>query len=45
MAYASKGLTEDDAILQARMARILQDGDYNYATKGIRLWNPTCLYW
>jgi DNA polymerase-1 len=45
MAYASKGLTEDDAILQARMARILQDGDYNYRTKGIRLWNPTCLYW
>lgn len=44
-AYASKGYTEDDAILQARMARILQDGDYNYATKGIRLWNPTCLYW
>lgn len=45
MAYASKGLTEDDAILQARMARILQDGDFNYKTKGIRLWNPTCLYW
>ncbi len=45
MAYGSKGLTEDDAILQARMARILQDGDYNYKTKGIRLWNPTCLYW
>lgn len=45
LAYASKGFTEDDAILQARMARILQDGDYNYATKGIRLWNPTCLHW
>jgi DNA polymerase-1 len=45
MAYGSKGFTEDDAILQARMARILQDGDYNYKTKGIRLWNPTCLYW
>lgn len=45
MAYASKGLTETDAILQARMARILQDGDYNYKTKGIRLWNPTCLRW
>lgn len=44
-AYASKGFTEDDAIMQARMARILQDGDYNYKTKGIRLWNPTCLYW
>ena len=45
MAYASKGFTEDDAIMQARMARILQDGDYNYKTKGIRLWNPTCLFW
>jgi DNA polymerase-1 len=45
MAYASRGLNEDDAIMQARMARILQDGDYNYKTKGIRLWNPTCLFW
>ena len=45
MAYASKGFTEEDALMQARMARILQDGDYNYKTKGIRLWNPTCLHW
>ena len=45
MAYASKGFTEDDAIMQAGMARILQDGDYNCKTKGIRLWNPTCLQW
>ncbi len=45
MAYASKGLAEEEALMQARMARILQDGDYNYKTKGIRLWNPTCLYW
>jgi DNA polymerase-1 len=44
-AYASKGLTEEDAILQARMARILHDGDYNYKTKGIRLWTPLCLKW
>ena len=45
LAYASKGLTEDDAIHQARLARILWADDYNFATKGIRLWNPTCLYW
>ena len=44
-AYASKGLTEDDAIHQARLARILQHGDFNYKTKGIRLWDPTCLLW
>jgi len=44
-AYASKGLTEDDAIHQARMARILQHGDFNYKTKGIRLWTPLCLKW
>lgn len=36
--YESKGYTEDDALLQARLAYILQHGDY---TKGrIKLWNP-----
>jgi DNA polymerase-1 len=44
-AYASKGLAEDDAILQARLARILHAPDYNFETKGIRLWNPTRLFW
>lgn len=39
-AYASKGLTEDDAIHQARLARILRADDYNFKTKGIRLWTP-----
>lgn len=45
LAYASKGLTEDHAIHQARLARILHAHDYNFETKGIRLWNPTYLYW
>jgi len=44
-AYASKGLTEDDAVHQARLARILRDGDYNYKSKRIRLWTPLCLLW
>lgn len=45
LAFASKGLTEDDAIHQARLARILWADDYNFKTKGIRLWNPTKLFW
>lgn len=37
--YESKGLTEDDALLTARLAYILQNKDYN---KGkIELWNPS----
>lgn len=42
MAYASKGFTEDDAILQARMAHILRAGSYNFKAKKVRLWQP---YW
>lgn len=45
MAFASVGQTEDHAIMQARLARILHAYDYNFETKGIRLWNPTCLFW
>lgn len=45
LAYASKGLTEDDAIHQARLARILWADDYNFKKKKIRLWNPTRLLW
>jgi DNA polymerase I len=41
-AYASKGFTEDDAILQARLAHILWDSSYNFKTKKVRLWQP---YW
>jgi len=42
-AYASKGKSEDDAILQARHARILRSCDYNFTKKKIRLWTPLCL--
>ena len=45
LAYASKGLTEDDAIHQARLARILWADDFNFKTHKVRLWNPTKLFW
>lgn len=43
-AYAVKGLTEDDAIHQARLARILRFGEYCSKTQKVRLWNPTRLF-
>lgn len=39
-AYFKKGLTEQDALLQARCARILRACDYDFDTKAIRLWTP-----
>jgi DNA polymerase-1 len=39
-AYESKGFTQDDAITQARLARILRHGDYNYKTNEVKLWKP-----
>lgn len=44
-AYRTKGKTEEDAIVQARMARILRREDYNRETKEIRLWHPTETVW
>jgi len=38
--YEKKGLTEDDAIIQARMARILRASDYDFKKKQPILWNP-----
>jgi len=43
-AFASRGGTEDDAIHQARMLRMLRHYDYNFRTKKVRLWNPTRLW-
>lgn len=40
--YASKGYSEEDAVLQARLANILRATDYNYKTRMPRLWQP---YW
>lgn len=39
-AYEKQGLTEDDAILQARLARILRTSDWNPEKKEISLWLP-----
>lgn len=38
--YKKKGLTEDDAILQARLARILRHSDFDYTNKVPILWTP-----
>lgn len=39
-AYAKAGLTEEDALLQARVARILRSGEYEEDTAQVNLWNP-----
>ena len=39
-AYAKAGLTEDDALVQARVARILRHGEYNLTHNKVRLWEP-----
>jgi DNA polymerase-1 len=38
--YEDKGLTEEDALTQARCARILRYSDYNFKTKEPILWHP-----
>lgn len=40
-AYEKAGLSEDDAILNAQMARILRKGDFDLVTKELNLWTPT----
>jgi len=35
-----KKMSEEDLLTQARMAHILQDGDYDEDTKEVRLWTP-----
>lgn len=39
-AYESKGLSEEDALLQARLARILRWGDYRMKDSKVKLWTP-----
>lgn len=41
--YASKQLTEEDALQQARVARILRHGEYSKATAQPKLWSPNLL--
>lgn len=38
--YEKAGLTKDDALVQARCARILQHTDYNFKRKEVILWTP-----
>lgn len=40
-AYEENGLTEEDALTQARVARILRASDFNFRTKEVKLWTPT----
>jgi DNA polymerase-1 len=40
-AYEKAGLSESVALVQARVARILRSGEYNYKTKEVNLWKPT----
>lgn len=38
--YKAKGLTEQDALVQARVARILRSSDYDFKKKEPILWTP-----
>lgn len=40
-AYEKAGMTENDALRNARLARILRPGEFNYETNEPILWNPT----
>lgn len=40
IAYDKAGLTEKDALQQARCARILRHGEYDFETKKVALWTP-----
>jgi len=39
--FEAKGLTEDDALVQARVARILRASDYDFKRKEPILWTPS----
>jgi DNA polymerase-1 len=39
-AYKKQGLSFMDAVTNARMARILRHGDYDFDTGSVRLWEP-----
>ena len=38
--YVAKGLTEEDALVQARVARICRNSDYDRINKRVILWQP-----
>jgi len=39
--FLEKGLTEDDALINARLAKILQVEDYDFTNQEPRLWTPS----
>jgi len=39
-AFTECGLTEEDALIQARVARILRFDDYDFETGNVNLWGP-----
>ena len=39
-AYRKAGKTEEDALIQARVSRILRSDNYSFSTKEITLWRP-----
>lgn len=41
-AYQKAGFTLADALFNARMARILRHGDYDFTTGRVSLWDPDC---
>ncbi len=40
-AFASRLMTEDDALVQARVARISRASDYDFKERKVRLWQPS----
>jgi DNA polymerase-1 len=41
--FEAKGLTADDALVQARLARIVRDSDWDSEKMEVKLWTPTVL--
>lgn len=39
--FVSKGFSEEDALVQARVARICRASDYDFKEKKVKLWQPT----
>lgn len=42
-AYRAKGMTEEDAVMNARLARILRHGDWDDNKNEVKLWNPSMI--
>lgn len=40
VAYGLSGLTEEDALVHARVSRILRASDYDFKEKKVKLWTP-----